>query len=286
MARGLVIRFAIAFAAACGLIAADVYRGAFDGARRQLSLVIAPLRGASRLPILAIDVVGDFFSSRAALIDERDALAARLLKAEGRLVRADFLAGENRRLRELLNARAAMDDGAEVAEVVNTASLPFAERVLLDKGARDGLAAGQGVFDLAGVVGQITRADADGSHVTLLSDARMWTATRIARTGLLAIARGSGDGKGLLDLQFLAADADLRVGDALLTDGGGGVFPPGLPVADVISVRRVPGAAFLRAQARPRARFAQNRALLVFTGGKTPPPFRDDAFTRAEAAEE
>jgi rod shape-determining protein MreC len=60
---------------------------------------------------------------------------------------------------------------------------------------------------------------------------------QIERTGLRTITVGSGDSTSLA-LPYLPANADIRVGDVLVTSGLGGVFPPGYPVARVTEVHK------------------------------------------------
>ena len=270
MDKSSLIRFLLTAIASLGLIFADIRYAAFDDVRQRLSLAVAPVRLAANLPGQIAEASRNYLRARATLTEERRELEEELLAVKARLSRTNSLAAENRRLRDLLGARESISEKAAVAEVVNTASLPFTDRAILNKGANHGLRAGQGVFDLAGVVGQITRVDADSSHVTLLTDSRMWVAARIVRSGQLALARGGGDGSGLLRLFYIPGNADIRLGDSLVTDGGG-VFPAGLPVAEVTEVRRIPGDAFLSARAKPKARLAQHRALLIFTGEESPP---------------
>ena len=64
--------------------------------------------------------------------------------------------------------------------------------------------------------------------------------------------------------QQLAPDnADIRVGDLLVTSGLGGRFPPGYPVAEVINVEQDPGRAFSQVTARPRALLDRSREVLA-----------------------
>ncbi|MHB8564216.1 MAG: rod shape-determining protein MreC, partial [Acidiferrobacteraceae bacterium] len=57
--------------------------------------------------------------------------------------------------------------------------------------------------------------------------------------------------------------ADIRPGDLLISSGLGGVFPPGYPVARVMTVRNSPNEAFLKISARPAAHINRGRQVLL-----------------------
>ena len=69
----------------------------------------------------------------------------------------------------------------------------FRERVLVDKGASDGVYVGQAVLDAGGVFGQVARVGQLTSEVILVSDAAHAIPVQINRTGLRTVAVGTGD---------------------------------------------------------------------------------------------
>jgi rod shape-determining protein MreC len=69
----------------------------------------------------------------------------------------------------------------------------FRERVLVDKGARDGVFVGQAVLDAGGVFGQVARVEELTSEVILVSDAAHAIPVQVNRNGLRTIAVGTGD---------------------------------------------------------------------------------------------
>ena len=58
-----------------------------------------------------------------------------------------------------------------VASILNVDLDPFRQRVLLDKGARDGVFKGQAVLDGDGIVGQVYRVDPFTAEIILITDA-------------------------------------------------------------------------------------------------------------------
>ena len=66
-----------------------------------------------------------------------------------------------------------------------------------------------------------------------------------------------------LELPHIPDNADIQVGDLLVTSGLGGRFPPGYPVAEVIDVEQDPGRAFSHVTARPRALLDRSREVLL-----------------------
>jgi rod shape-determining protein MreC len=66
-----------------------------------------------------------------------------------------------------------------------------------------------------------------------------------------------------MELRFLAANADVKVGDLMTTSGLDGVYPPGLPVAKVTVVDRRGDSSFAQVQLAPIAQPDSARHVLV-----------------------
>ena len=180
--------------------------------------------------------VGTYFSSVQALTRENADLARKQVEVSGRLLRQDSIEQENLRLRALLDMKAQQPVSGVVAEILYNTRDTFSRRVILNKGLQQGIDTGQAVVDDTGVIGQVTRSYPLQAEVTLLSDKDQAVPVQITRNGLRAVIFGVGNGQ--LELRFLAASADVQVGDDVVTSGLDGVFLPGLPVAKVVRIDR------------------------------------------------
>jgi rod shape-determining protein MreC len=136
---------------------------------------------------------------------------------------------------------------------------------------RSGVTLGLPVIDNAGVVGQVTRVFPFTSEVTLLTDKEQAIPVQVLRSGLRSVAYGRGQG-GLLDLRFVAPNADIQVGDVLVTSGLDGMYPAGLAVAKVIQVENVGQGAFGRVVCQPLAGIDRHRQLLIVMSDQPLPP--------------
>jgi len=136
------------------------------------------------------------------------------------------------------------------------------------------------VVDESGVVGQVTRVHALLAEVTLLTDKDQAIPVQVARNGLRAVAFGGGS-SGLLELRYLAANAEIVNGDRLVTSGIDGVYPQGLPVATVTRVERDATNIFARVLCQPAAGVDRGRIVLLITPVEAPA-----AAPQAESAAE
>jgi rod shape-determining protein MreC len=122
------------------------------------------------------------------------------------------------------------------------------------------------------VIGQVTRAYPLTSEVTLLTDKDHATPVQVLRSGLRVIAFGGGS-SGLLELRYVAPDAQIGSGDVLVTSGIDGTYPAGLPVAKVARVERDAAHAFARILCEPTAGVDRGRYVLVLGAGRKLPPY-------------
>ena len=137
----------------------------------------------------------------------------------------------------------------------------FRERVLVDKGAHDGVFVGQAVLDAGGVFGQVARVGQLTSEVILVSDATHAIPVQINRNGLRTVAVGTGD-TNRLKLPYLPTSADVIAGDLLVTSGLGGGFPAGYPVGTVAEVKRDPAQSLADVDVKPAAALDRSRELM------------------------
>jgi len=255
-------KLALCSALALLLMVADARFKLMQPARAGLALVLHPVQRLLLAPVDAWDTAGDYLRGTQRAMAAED-LAKRQLSAQAeRLSRAEALQAENERLRKLLGLRPSLTVPSIPAEVLFEAPDPFSRRVVIDRGATQGVAAGAPVINEAGVLGQVTRVYPLSSEVTLLNDKEAAIPLLNARTQMRNAAAGRADGSGM-ELRFLAANADVKVGDLMTTSGLDGVYPPGLPVAKVTVVERRGDSSFAQVLLAPIAQPDSARHVLV-----------------------
>jgi rod shape-determining protein MreC len=242
-----------------------------EGLRTWLALAAYPLQRAATAPIDLVSAVGGFFSTQAQLVAENERLRAKALAYSHGAQRYEALEAESAQLRRLIGAIERLGVRAIPAEVMYHGRDPYAHRLFIDRGATHGVRPGSAVSDEAGVIGQVTRVHALLSEVTLLTDRDQAIPVQVVRNGLRAVAFGAG-ASGMLELRFMAANADIHDNDRLVTSGIDGTYPPGLPVASVVRIERDAENAFARVVCKPAAGVDRGRFVLVLDSEAVAPP--------------
>lgn len=244
--------------------------------RSLIAVVAYPLQQVATAPGQLAGRIAGFFASQSDLQKDNAELRAKLVASSQDAQRYEATAAELEQLRRLISAQERLSLKSTPVEVLYSGRDPFAKKLLVDKGATHGVLPGQAVIDEAGVVGQVTRVHPLVSEVTLLIDKDQAIPVQVVRNGLRAVAFGAGT-SGMLELRFMAANAEIQNGDKLVTSGIDGTYPAGLPVATVIRIERDAVAAFARIVCQPAAGIERNRYLLTLSTDARLPAYPQDA---------
>jgi len=258
---GLLLRCVLYCLLALGLIITDKRYDHLGELRRFLSVVAYPVQVAVASPFQGWDWFRENVSTRASLEADKDKLEAQLRLANFKLQRYEALEAESQRLRALRANTADVTAHFIIGNIMHLDLDAFRERVLIDKGARDGVFVGQAVLDAGGVFGQVARVEQLTSEVILISDPAHEIPVQVNRNGLRTIAVGTGDTH-LLKLPYLPTSADVVAGDLLVTSGLGGGFPAGYPVGTVAEVKRDPAQSLADVDVRPAAALDRTREVM------------------------
>lgn len=264
-------RLLIFSALSIALLITDTLVGYLTPLRQAAAAVVYPLQRIALAPAAIAQRTSEFFVTQSSLRGENTRLAAENLANAAQLQQLQALQLENAQLRELMEARKRLDVKVIAAEILYAARDPFSRRIVVDKGLQDGVQAGQAVLDDRGVVGQVTRVYPWLSELTLITDKGQFVPVQNQRNGLRAVLSGTGS-DGALELRFIPLNADFQNGDRLATSGIDGVYPPGLPVAEVSNVERNAAQLFARITCKPLAGVANRTQLLIVTGQPEIPP--------------
>lgn len=272
------VRLAFFALLAIALLIVDNRMGTLGALRQGIATVLYPLQRTLLIPRDAIGLAREYLRDADALRTENAELHRLETVNAKALLQAEQLAAENAQLRALLGARERTATRSVVAEVLYETRDPYTRRFVIDRGVQHGVLAGQPVIDTQGVIGQVTRVLPLSAEVTLLTDRTAAIPVEIRRTAQRSVAFGGAE-PDLLELRFLSAGSDLREGDALVTSGLDGVYPPGLPVGQVARVEPSgSSASFSRVLVTPIASIDRSRAVLVLQVDRNalPPPIPTD----------
>ena len=121
-----------------------------------------------------------------------------------------------------------------LASVVGSDAISWSKMITINKGSNDGLKKNMAVVSNEGLVGHIIQTVPYYSKVLLITDVRsaVDALDQEKRTRGVVIGKGSD----ICEMKYIPQDADIRVGQSVISSGLGGVFPKGLLIGKVSKV--------------------------------------------------
>lgn len=232
--------------------------------RQILVVALQPLQMVANSPFKLYANIENYIISQQSLRRDNDALKKQILFQGVQLQALASLKSENENLRTLMQASKVSSQPARLAEIMHAGRDPFTHKVIVNMGASNNVLPGQAVVDGAGVLGQVTRVFTYTSEVTLLTDKELSVPIQVERNALRAIAFGHGRDN-TVNLPYLPANVDIRKGDKLVTSGIDGIYPSGLGVAIVDSVKTNVSSPFAQIVATPVAGIQNHRQVLILS---------------------
>jgi rod shape-determining protein MreC len=172
------------------------------------------------------------------------------------------------------------------AQVIGTSGNELSRVLYIDKGSKDGLKPDQAVITPDGIIGKLRDVFPHTSQVLLINDQTSGAGVLLASTRLRAILRGSSTGQ--IVINNLTPDSRIQVGEQVLSSGGDQVYPRGLPVGTIESIKPDPDhQPYTLIQLHPAANLNQLEEVLVITATEPtlPLPAQHDLAIGAATAE-
>ncbi len=278
-------RMVVLVIASITLMTVDHRWRSLEFARSTLSNLIYPLQYTIDLPIQLFYWADESLSTQQALLEKNREFEARHLENRVQLQKLDIIEKENERLRKLLGATPKTTERLLISEIINVDADPYRQLILLNKGSNDDVYQGQPIIDALGIMGQVVHVGPMSSSAMLITDASHAIPVQINRTGLRAIATGTGK-IDQLKLRHLPHNVDIKVGDLLITSGLGDTFPANFPVAIISKVERPAGEPFADIEARPHAQLDKSREVLLVWRNATESDDEEPVDTNTDESED
>ena len=154
------------------------------------------------------------------------------------------------------------DEVRVAANIVHRDASPFTDVVVIDRGTSSGVKVGQVVISAQGtLMGTVTKTTPDQAFVRLISDSK----SKIASEDLQTKASGVIQGTANRGIAFELAQAEVKVGDNIVTSALTGRFPAGIPIGKVTEVTGTPQDLFRTVKVESLVRLATATTVLVIT---------------------
>lgn len=197
---------------------------------------------------------------------ENKALKEELNRLKSERAAAAAKETENQRLRKLLNLKLKGQFPSVVAQVIGEDSNGWYKSIFINRGSEDGVGPDMAVTVAEGVVGRVVKSAAEMSRVLLLTDPGLSIDCRVVRTRDRGLLSGSLERGCVLD--YINLKSTVAPGDDVVTSGLDGIFPRGLTVGKIESVRKGSQDLFLEAKVVPAVDFSELEEVLVVLGQK------------------
>ncbi len=217
-----------------------------------LSGLFLPLFGLSSSTHGLIEETSDGLTPRRELQRQLEQLRRQTQEQEILLAQDAGLWVENARLRGIFGWPRQGRWKLKLARVIARDPSNWWRSLEIDAGAHDGVATNCAVLTGAGLVGRVQSVGPTRSQVILLGDpnlrvsAIVLTNTNVrlsasvmtaGETGVIVANSSQPQEDGLIDLDYLSGNSPVRPGQAVVTWGVAGVFPPDIPIGTIVDVR-------------------------------------------------
>ena len=233
-----------------------------------LRIAASPFQSSFHAIHNGIDGIGSYFADKKALEAENKKLREQVDALHHQVARLEETQLENIRLKELLDYKEGMDKAyqLQLAETIAKKNNNLQYMITINKGSEDGVTAGMTVMNHYGLIGRVSSVLSGSAEVLLLPDHESAVGARVKSTReALGVVEGDGTSSGNLQMIHLQHDADIFVGDEVITSGLDGVFPADIPIGEVTAIQYDANGLTKTAYITPYVNFFQLEEVFVMT---------------------
>lgn len=207
-----------------------------EPSRLETALVrtVAPLARAVGSTADSVLSLGEALRLHRSLRAENRRLRSQVEELRRRRTETMGLELELERLSEALDYRAAPRGELLVADVVYIDHVSWLQTLIVYTGDA-AVARNQAVVATGGLVGRVVVPTPPYAKVQLITDRNAAVLGMIARTRRQGVVKGADPGS--LEMAFVPLQAEVRVGDQVVSAGADGIFPRGVPIGTVTAVK-------------------------------------------------
>ena len=178
---------------------------------------------------------------------------------------------ENIRLKQLLAFKDSTKNqyDLQAAKVIAENNNNLQHTIVLDKGSDDGIKNNMMVMNHLGLIGRVVKVLPTSSEVVLITDRQSAVGARIWETReTMGVVEGLGSENGSLRLIHMPHDADIEVGDKIVTSGLDGIFTANVPIGTVSEITDEAGGLTKQATISPYVNFYRLEEVFIVVSVK------------------
>lgn len=180
------------------------------------------------------------FRDNYAIAQENEELKTQIAILEDENRRLSLYQEENKKLSDLLGISQKYSEfGTTGTQIIAKDPGNWYDIFTIDKGKQDGISANMVITAPGGLVGRIIESGQTYSKVQSILDNRSSVPAMSLRTNDLGIVHGDYSlmNDGLCIMEYIDADAEIIVGDEIVTSQLSDVYPPGLAIGRVTEIK-------------------------------------------------
>ncbi|MEE0970011.1 MAG: rod shape-determining protein MreC [Clostridia bacterium] len=234
--------------------------------RSALGAAATPFRAVFTGVANAADGFVSYFGEFDSISAENKILKDRIADLEKRLKAAEATEEENRWLYNYLGLkREHIDYEFEAARVTGRESGNYMTVFTLNRGSMHGIEVNMTVVTDDGIVGYVSEVGATFCKVVTIIETASSVGAYVERSGELGLVEGvySPSGGSFCEMSYLPSDADIRVGDVILSSGIGSLYPRGLAIGVVSGLSPDEASRGLVAEITPSADLTDIRSVMI-----------------------
>ncbi len=180
-----------------------------------------------------------------------------------RLIGIEEVVLENNRLQKLLELKKNIVYSSVMANCIIRDPAHWNSAIVIDKGKKDGVYPGLPVVNVLGVIGKILEVSDHRAKVILINDPNFSVIALVQRSRESGLV--SGTLQGMCRMRYLSKDADVQVGDQIVTSRLSSSFPEGLLIGEVIALELSQDDSTVSCILKPAVTLSQIEEVMIIT---------------------
>jgi rod shape-determining protein MreC len=170
---------------------------------------------------------------------------------------------ENRELRELLGSSYYEKFELKLASVIGRTETDWKNTIFIDKGKNHNIKINMSVISQSGLIGKVIATSKNFSEIRLINDPNSSVAAMIQKTRKTGVIQGRGDE--ILNMDLISKEAEVEIGDVIITSGLGGIFPKGILIGRVYDIKNLDYKLYKFVEVLPSTNFKKLEEVLIIT---------------------